>query len=124
MKGTTLSLYEHVIITRPDISSTQVEEFVSDITKKIQNMGGSVGKIEYWGLRNLAYRVNKNRKAHYSLIEIDASSDTIHEIERQHRINEDVLRYMSVRVEEFNADPSPILAKREERKRRDNKRDN
>ncbi|MGB0906542.1 MAG: 30S ribosomal protein S6 [Maricaulaceae bacterium] len=114
-----MSLYEHVIITRPDISSTQVEEFVNDTIKKIQNMGGTVGKTEYWGLRNLAYRVQKNRKAHYSLIEIDASSDTIHEIERQHRINEDVLRYMSVRVEEFTADPSPILAKREERKRRE-----
>ncbi|WP_371397856.1 30S ribosomal protein S6 [Fretibacter rubidus] len=117
-----MSLYEHVIITRPDMSSAQVEEFVADTIRKFENHGGKAGKTEYWGLRNLAYRVKKNRKAHYSLIEIDAPAAAIHEIERQHRINEDVLRYMSVRVEEFSADPSPILAKREERKRRD-KRD-
>lgn len=117
-----MSLYEHVIITRPDISSAQVEELVNDTIRKFENLGGKAGKTEYWGLRNLAYRVQKNRKAHYSLIEIDAPAAAIHEIERQHRINEDVLRYMSVRVEAFSADPSPILAKREERKRRE-KRD-
>lgn len=117
-----MSLYEHVIITRPDMSSAQVEEFVANTIRKFENQGGKAGKTEYWGLRNLAYRVQKNRKAHYSLIEIDGPASAIHEIERQHRINEDVLRYMSVRVEEFSADPSPILAKREERKRRD-KRD-
>lgn len=117
-----MSLYEHVIITRPDISSAQVEELVNDTIRKFENLGGKAGKTEYWGLRNLAYRVQKNRKAHYSLIEIDAPAAAIHEIERQHRINEDVLRYMSVRVEEFSEDPSPILAKREERKRRE-KRD-
>jgi len=114
-----MSLYEHVVISRPDISSTQVEEFVQNLAKKVENLGGSVEGAEYWGLRNLAYRMKKNRKAHYSLLKIDAPSDTIHEIERQHRINEDVLRYMSVRVDEFDEDPSPILAKREERKRRE-----
>ena len=121
-EGDFMSLYEHVIITRPDMSSAQVEEFVADTIRKFENQGGKAGKTEYWGLRNLAYRVKKNRKAHYSLIEIDAPASAIHEIERQHRINEDVLRYMSVRVEEFSENPSPILAKREERKRRD-KRD-
>ena len=114
-----MSLYEHVIITRPDISAAQVEEFVTDTIRKFENLGAKAGKTEYWGLRNLAYRVQKNRKAHYSLIEIDAPAAAVHEIERQHRINENVLRYMTVRVEEFSADPSPILAKREERKRRD-----
>lgn len=117
-----MSLYEHVIITRPDISSSQVEELVADTIRKFENMGAKAGKTEYWGLRNLAYRVQKNRKAHYSLIEIEAPAAAVHEIERQHRINEDILRYMTVRVEEFSSDPSPILAKREERKRRD-KRD-
>lgn len=116
-----MSLYEHVIIARPDISSAQVEEMVSSLTEKFAGLGGKVVKTEYWGLRNLAYRINKNRKAHYSLLQVDAPSDAIHEIERQHRINEDVLRYMSIRVEEFSADPSPILAKREERKRRDHR---
>lgn len=116
-----MSMYEHVIISRPDISSTQVDEMVSNLSEKFAALGGKVVKTEYWGLRNLAYRINKNRKAHYSLLQVDAPSDAIHEIERQHRINEDVLRYMSIRVDEFSEDPSPILAKREERKRRDNR---
>ncbi len=116
-----MSLYEHVIISRPDISSTQVEEMITHLTGKLKDLGGKVVKTEYWGLRNLAYRINKNRKAHYSLLQIDAPSAAILEIERQHRINEDILRYMSIRVDEFSNDPSPILAKREERKRRDHR---
>ena len=87
--------------------------------RSIHQMGGTVEGAEYWGLRNLAYRMNKNRKAHYSLLKVNANPDVIHEIERTHRINEDILRYMSVRVDEFSEDPSPILKKREERKRRD-----
>jgi small subunit ribosomal protein S6 len=113
-----MSLYEHVIISRPDISSNQVEEFVQNVARKVENAGGTVEGAEYWGLRNLAYRMNKNRKAHYSMLKVNANADTLLEIERQHRINEDVLRYMSIRVEEFSDDPSPILKKREERKRR------
>ncbi|MDG1521973.1 MAG: 30S ribosomal protein S6 [Hellea sp.] len=116
-----MSLYEHVVITRPDISTTQVEEFVQNLASKIENMGGSVEGAEYWGLRNLAYRMKKNRKAHYSLLKINALPETIHEIERQHRINEDILRYLSIRVDEFLDEPSPILKKREERKRRESK---
>ena len=115
-----MSLYEHIVVSRPDISSTQVEEFVQNLATKIENMGGSVEGAE-WGLRNLAYRMKKNRKAHYSMLKVNALPDTIHEIERQHRINEDILRYMSVRVDEFSDDPSPILKKREERKRRENR---
>ncbi len=117
-----MSLYEHVVISRPDISPTQVEEIVENISKKVQNMGGSVEGAEYWGLRNLAYRMKKNRKAHYNLLKINAEASVIHEIERQHRINEDILRYMSIRVEEFSEDQSPIMKKREERKRRDKDR--
>jgi len=118
-----MSLYEHVVISRPDISSNQVEEFVQNLATKIENMGGTVEGAEYWGLRNLAYRMKKNRKAHYSLLKVNADASVVHEIERTHRINEDVLRYMSIRVDEFSDDPSPILKKREERKRRDHKRD-
>ncbi len=114
-----MSLYEHVIISRPDISPTQIEENVANLSKKVQNMGGSVERVEYWGLRNLAYRLKKNRKAHYNLLQISAEPKVIHEIERQHRINEDILRYMSIRVDDFSDDASPILAKREERKRRE-----
>ena len=114
-----MSLYEHVIISRPDISPTQVEEMMESINKKVQNMGGSIEGAEYWGLRNLAYRLKKNRKAHYNMLKINAEASVIHEIERQHRINEDILRYMSIRVDEFTEEPSAILKKREERKRRE-----
>lgn len=114
-----MSLYEHVIISRPDISPTQVEELVENVSNKIKNLGGTVEKTEYWGLRNLAYRMKKNRKAHYSLLNVDAPAAAIHEIERQHRINEDILRYMSIRVDEFDEEPSAILKKREERKKRE-----
>jgi small subunit ribosomal protein S6 len=119
MKDTLMSNYEHVIISRPDISSTQVEEMVKHLGEKLKPLGGKVVTTEYWGLKNLAYRIKKNRKAHYSLLQIEAPSAAMHEIERQHRINEDILRYMSIRVDEFAEGPSPIMAKREERKRRD-----
>ncbi len=113
-----MSFYEHVIISRPDISTTQVEEMNKHLSEKFAELGAKIVKTEYWGLRNLAYRINKNRKAHYSLLQVDGPAEAIHEIERQHRINEDVLRYMSVRVDELSEKPSPILAKREERKKR------
>ena len=115
-----MSNYEHVIITRPDISTTQVDEMNAHLADKVKSLGGRVVDTEYWGLRNLAYRIKKNRKAHYSLLKIQGPASAIHEIERTHRINEDILRYMSIRVEDFSDDPSPIVAKREERKRRDN----
>ncbi len=114
-----MALYEHIIISRPDISAVQVEELVANVTKRFEENGGSVGKVEYWGLRNLAYRVKKNRKAHYSLLQIDAPSAAVFEIERTHRINEDILRYLTIRVEEHTDEPSPILVKREERKKRE-----
>lgn len=117
-----MSFYEHVIISRPDVSPTQVETMMEETSQKIENLGGSVKGAEYWGLRNLAYRMNKNRKAHYSLLKVEAPAGALHEIERQHRINEDILRYMTIKVEEHTDAPSPILAKREERKRRDTRR--
>ena len=74
IEGRFMSLYEHIVVSRPDISSTQVEEFVQNLATKIENMGGSVEGAEYWGLRNLAYRMKKNRKAHYSMLKINALS--------------------------------------------------
>ncbi len=117
-----MSFYEHVIISRPDVSPAQVETMIEETSRKIENLGGRVEGAEYWGLRNLAYRMNKNRKAHYSLLKVEAPAGALHEIERQHRINEDILRYMTIKVDELTETPSPILAKREERKRRDNRR--
>jgi len=113
-----MALYEHVLIARQDISPQQVDALVEDITRTIQEQGGTVGKSEYWGLRNLAYRVRKNRKGHYCLLNIDAPAAAVHELERRQRINEDVLRFMTIRVEEHDEEPSPVLARRD----RDEKR--
>jgi small subunit ribosomal protein S6 len=113
-----MALYEHVVVTRPDISPQQVEALVEDITKIVTERKGKVGKTEYWGLRNLAYPIKKSRKAHYSLINIDAPGDAIHELERRHRINEDVLRYLTVKVEELSDEPSPVVARKDRDERR------
>jgi small subunit ribosomal protein S6 len=108
-----MPFYEHIIISRPDISPQQVDAMVEDVQRLVEEKGGKVGKVEYWGLRNLAYRVNKNRKGHYSLLNLDAPAEAVHELERRQRINEDVMRYLTVKVEELEEGPSPILARRE-----------
>jgi small subunit ribosomal protein S6 len=113
-----MAYYEHVLIARQDISPQQVDALVEDITRTITEQGGKVGKSEYWGLRNLAYRVRKNRKGHYCLLNIDAPAAAVHELERRQRINEDVLRFITIRVDALDEEPSPVLARRE----RDDKR--
>lgn len=114
-----MAFYEHVVVTRPDISTQQVDALVEDITKIVTEGKGKVGKTEYWGLRNLSYPIKKSRKAHYSLLNIDAPGPVIHEIERRHRINEDVLRFLTVKVDALSEEPSPVIARkdRDERKR-------
>ena len=115
-----MALYEHIIIARQDISPQQAEALNDTLKHLIEEGGGNVAKIEYWGLRNLTYRIKKNRKGHYSLLAIDAPSDIVKEMERQLSINEDVLRYMTVRVDELDLELSPILARRDrDRERRD-----
>src|ERR1044071_7991578 len=106
-----MALYEHVVVTRPDISPHQVDALVEDITKIVTEGKGKVGKTEYWGLRNLAYPIKKSRKAHYSLLNIEGPGILTSEIERRHRINEDVLRFLTVKVEASSADPSPVVAR-------------
>jgi small subunit ribosomal protein S6 len=122
-----MALYEHVLIARQDISPQQVDALIEDITRTVTELGGTVGKNEYWGLRNLTYRVRKNRKGHYALLNIDAPSAAIHELERRHRINEDVLRYLTIKVEAHDEEPSPVLARRDRdekrRARREGERD-
>jgi small subunit ribosomal protein S6 len=120
-----MPLYEHVFIARPDVSQQQVETLTDTYKSLIESQGGSVGKVEYWGLRNLTYRIKKNRKGHYSLMNIDAPAAAVHEMERQMRINEDILRYLTVRVEEHDPNPSAVLSRggREERGRDDRGRD-
>ena len=113
-----MALYEHVLIARPDISPQQVDTLVEDITNVVTELGGKVGKTEYWGLRNLAYRVHKNRKGHYALINLDCPAAAVHELERRQKINEDVMRFKTIRVEALEDEPSPILARRDRDERR------
>ena len=114
-----MAYYEHVLITRQDISPQQAETLNEELKALIEAQGGHIAKIEYWGLRNLSYRIKKNRKGHYSLLAIDAPSDAVKEMERQLSINEDVLRYLTIRVDQLDLELSPVLARRErERERR------
>jgi len=110
-----MALYESVFITRQEISSSQAEAVIDEFAEIIANFGGSVEKKEYWGLRNLAYRIKKNRKGHYALFNIDGPPAAIAEMERNMRIHDDVLRFMTVRVDELDESPSPILRSRDER---------
>ena len=116
-----MALYEHVFLARQDISPQQVEALVEQYRGVISALGGKVQRVETWGLKSLTYRIKKNRKAHYALMDIDAPAAAIHEMERQMRINEDILRYMSVAVEAHEAGPSAMMQKRdrEDRPRRD-----
>ncbi|MBI1250330.1 MAG: 30S ribosomal protein S6 [Alphaproteobacteria bacterium] len=113
-----MAYYEHVIIARPDISPQQVDALVEDLTKTIQDQGGRVEKSEYWGLRNLAYRIRKNRKGHYALLNIDAPAAVMQELERRQLISEDVMRFLTIRVDELDPEPSPVLARRDRDERR------
>ena len=106
-----MALYEHIFMARQDVSSQQVDTLVEQFKGVLEANGGSVGKIENWGLKTLPYRVNKNRKAHYALINIDAPSAAVAEMERQMRIHEDVLRYITIKVEEHEEGPSAMLRK-------------
>ena len=108
-----MALYEHIFMARQDVSSQQVDALVEHFKTVLEANEGSVGKIENWGLKTLPYRVNKNRKAHYALMNIDAPAAAIQEMERQMRLHEDVLRYMTVRVEEHEDGPSAMLRRNE-----------
>src|ERR1700730_15499896 len=121
----TMPLYENVFIARQDISGAQVDALADGFTQLIAEQGGEIKKREYWGLRNLAYRMKKNRKGHYVLFNIEAPAAAIAELERTMRINEDVLRYLTLRVEQLEEAPSPVMqsrGSREDRPRRDRDR--
>jgi small subunit ribosomal protein S6 len=113
-----MAFYEHVLIARQDISQQQVDALLEDLTRTITDLGGSVTKTEYWGLRNLAYRIRKNRKGHYCLLNLDVPKTAVAEIERRQKINEDILRFMTVSVEALDEEPSPVLARRDRDERR------
>ena len=116
-----MPLYEHVFLARQDLAQAQVDALAETATKIIEEGQGKVVKTETWGLRNLAYRIAKNRKAHYVLLDIDAPAPAIAEMERQVALNEDVIRYMTVRVDEHEAGPSAMMRRsdRERSRRRD-----
>ncbi|MCP8895704.1 30S ribosomal protein S6 [Shinella daejeonensis] len=119
-----MALYEHVFLARQDVSAQQVDALVEQYKGVIEANGGTVGRIENWGLKSLTYRIKKNRKAHYALMDIDAPAAAIHEMERQMRINEDILRYMTIAVEAHEEGPSAMMQKRDrdDRPRRDGDR--
>jgi small subunit ribosomal protein S6 len=104
-----MPLYECVIIARSDVTTQQVDALGEQVTALMGELGGAVKKTEYWGLRSLAYRIKKNRKGHYLLLNLDAPSAAITEMERQLRLNEDVLRFLTVAVEELEEGQSAIL---------------
>jgi len=116
-----MPLYEHVYLARQDLSSQQVEELTEQLSGVVGQMGGKITKTEYWGLKSLTYRMRKNRKAHMTLLNVDAPPAALTEIERQERLNEDVLRYLTIRVEELEEGPSAMMRKsdRDDRDRGD-----
>lgn len=110
-----MAFYETVFIARQDISAPQAEALADTFSKVIEDHGGAIGKREHWGLRNLAFRIKKNRKGHYVFFNIDAPPAAIHEVERQLRIHEDVLRYMTIRVDTLDDKPSAMMQSRSSR---------
>jgi len=117
-----MPLYEHVFLARQDISAQQVEGLVDSFRSIIESNGGSIGKTEYWGVRSLTFRIKKNRKAHFELINIDAPPAAVAELERQMRLSTDVIRFLTVRVDEHEAGPSAMM-RRSERDDRDGRGD-
>ncbi len=112
-----MPMYEHVFLARQDLSQSQVDSLAQEATKIIENNEGKVVKTETWGLRTLAYKIQKNRKAHFVMLNIDGPTSVVAELERQTAINEDVIRYMTIRVEEHESGPSVMMRKNERSER-------
>ena len=117
-----MALYEHVFLARQDLSTQQVEELTAQYKAIIEQMGGKIAKSEYWGVKSLTYRMRKNRKAHFTLMNVDGPSAAMVEVERQQRINEDVLRNLTIRVEEHETEPSAMMRKVDRDRDRDDRR--
>lgn len=114
-----MPLYEHVFLARQEVSPQQVEAMVNEFGQVIKDSGGTVGKTEYWGLKTLAYKIKKSRKAHYALMNIDASPEAVAEMERRMSLSSDVLRFMTLRVDEHETEPSVQMRKGEDRREGD-----
>lgn len=109
-----MALYEHIYLARQDVTAQQVETMTEQFKGIIEAGGGKVAKVEYWGVKTLAYRISKNRKAHFTLMNIDGPASAVAEMERQMGINEDILRVLTIRVEEHEDGPSAMMRKRED----------
>ncbi len=118
-----MPFYEHVFLSRQDVSAQQVETMTEQFKGIIEAAGGTISKIEYWGVKSLAYRIKKNRKAHFALLNISAPAAGVAEMERQMKINEDVIRFMTIKVEALEEGPSAMMQRREREERRDRERD-
>jgi small subunit ribosomal protein S6 len=110
-----MALYEHVFLARQDLSQQQVDQLVEQYKGVLESNGGSVGRVENWGLKSLSYRIRKNRKAYYTLVDIDAPPAALAEMERQMGLSEDVLRFMTIKVDAHEEGPSAMMQKRDDR---------
>jgi small subunit ribosomal protein S6 len=118
-----MPLYEHVYLARQDLSAQQVEEMTTAYKGVIEGLGGKlVGDPEYWGVKSLSFRIKKNRKAHFTMLKLDAPPAALTEIERQERLSEDVLRYLTIRVDEHEEGPSAMMRKADRDRERDERR--
>jgi small subunit ribosomal protein S6 len=117
-----MPLYEHIYLARQDVSPQQVEELTGQFKGVIEGLGGKVTKTEYWGVKSLNFRIRKNRKAHFTLFNVDAPPAALAEVERQERINEDVLRYLTIRVDALEEGPSAMMRKADRDRERDERR--
>jgi small subunit ribosomal protein S6 len=117
-----MPLYEHVFLTRQDASAQQVEDLTAQFKGIFEQMGGKVAKTEQWGVKSLSYRLRKNRKAHFTLFNFDAPATAVAEMERQMRINEDILRFITIRVDGLETEPSVMMQKRDRDERKDRER--
>ncbi|SEN99511.1 SSU ribosomal protein S6P [Paracoccus alcaliphilus] len=118
-----MPLYEHVLISRQDLSNTQAEGLIEHFSTVLADNGGKVVGSEYWGVRTLAYKINKNRKGHYAFLRSDAPADAVQEMERLARLHDDVMRVMTIRVDEHEEGPSVQMQKRDDRGDRGDRRE-
>ena len=110
-----MALYESVIIGRQDLTTSQFETIVNEFISVIESLRGTIQKKESWGLRNLAYKINKNRKGHYMLLNIDGPADAIVEYERLMRLHEDIIRFLTMRIKSVDEKPSPLMNNKNDR---------